>query len=155
MRAVRAALVLLFLGTLAAPEIRRYDAERNLRASEAAFDLVMKQYSQIRNPVEVLGRIADRAAEVARRIPGDSRGWVLAGSARLVAGDGERAIGFYREALARGERAEIHLNLGRAYSLQGDNASAHAAFLRAAWLSPALMRAVPDSFAEPVAEAEP
>lgn len=152
MRLARGMLVIaaaIVAGALLFPELRRYGAERQLRSAEAALDFVMARSTEVQNRVEVLGRVSERAWEAARRFPADSRGLVLAGSAQLVAGDAQRAAGFYRDALARGERAEIHLNLGRALALLGDNDAARAGFLRAVWISPVLLRAVPEEFREP------
>lgn len=152
MKIARAAALTLAFAALLLPEVRRYGAERRLRSAEAALDFVVTRAHQVQNPVEVLGRVSDRASEAARHLPGDSRGLVLAGSAQLVAGNAERAAGFYRAALARGERAEIHLNVGRALALLGRNDAAHAGFLRAVWISPVLLRAVPEKFREAVRE---
>lgn len=138
------------LAFLAWPEIPRYSAERQLGAANAAFELVLGRPNEIQNAVEVLPRVSERAAAAAASIPGDSRGWVLAGSCQLVAGRPDRALDFYRRALATGERAEIHLNLGRAEALLGELDSAEAAFVRSIWVSPALLRAVPPAFVDRV-----
>lgn len=128
----------------------RYRAERQLASANAAFELLLDRPDEIRNAVEVLPRVSERAAAAAPSIPGDSRGWVLAGSCQLVAGNTDHALEFYRRALATGERAEIHLNLGRAEALLAQLDSAQAAFVRSVWISPALLRAVPPGFAAPV-----
>ena len=86
-------------------------------------------------------------------LPGDPRPPILEGSAWLVRGDAERALGVYRSALALGERAELDLNLGRAYERLGREDDARAAFVRAAWISPNLLRAMlPDTAAIAYAE---
>jgi hypothetical protein len=54
----------------------------------------------------------------------------------------------YLRGNALGERAEIDLNLGRAYEALGDGSRSHAAFLRAVWISPALLSSLlPDTAA--------
>jgi cytochrome c-type biogenesis protein CcmH/NrfG len=140
----------LLSALLLAPEVRRYGAEQQLGSADAAFELLLERSSEVRNAGDVLSRVSERAAIAARRLPGDSRGWVLAGSCELVAGHPDRALGFYRQALATGERAEIHLNLGRAEALVNRREAAVAAFVRAVWISPALLRAVPPGFVDPV-----
>ena len=72
-------------------------------------------------------------------LPGDPRPPMIAGSACLVTGQPERALESYREAFATGERAEIDLNLGRAYGLARRPESAQAALLRAGWISPEVL----------------
>lgn len=149
-KAALAAAASVVLAVLVRPEIVRYRAERQLASANAAFELLLERPNEIRNAVEVLPRVSERAAAAAPSIPGDSRGWVLAGSCQLVAGNTDRALEFYRRALATGERAEIHLNLGRAEALLARLDSAQAAFVRSVWISPALLRAVPPGFAAPV-----
>lgn len=149
-KAVLAIAVAGALAVLAWPEVRRYRAERDLGSANAAFELLLERPNEIQNAVEVLPRVSERAADAAPSIPGDSRGWVLAGSCQLVAGRPDRALDFYRLALATGERAEIHLNLGRAEALLGRVEEAQAAFVRSVWISPPLLRAVPPGFADRV-----
>jgi len=146
MRILRGAAVLVALATLAAPEVLRYAAERRLARANAAFDYVLSRPAEVENAIGVLEAVTDAAVTTAPVLVGDSRAWVLAGSSQLVARNAERALGCYREALAVGERAEIHLNLGRAAALAGQRGTADAAFLRALWISPALVRAVPPEF---------
>jgi tetratricopeptide (TPR) repeat protein len=145
-----AAAAAIALAVLVWPEIGRYRAERQLGSANAAFELLLDRPNEIQNAVEVLPQVSERAAAAAPSLPGDSRGWVLAGSCQLVAGKTDRALEFYRRALATGERAEIHLNLGRAEALLGRVEEAQAAFVRSVWISPALLRAVPPGFAGPV-----
>jgi tetratricopeptide (TPR) repeat protein len=151
-KAALAAAGAVALAVLVWPEIPRYRAERQLGAANAAFELLLERPNEIQNAAEVLPRVSERAAEAAPAIPGDSRGWVLAGSCQLVAGRTDRALELYRRALATGERAEIHLNLGRAQALLGELDQARAAFVRSVWISPALLRAVPPGFVAPVTE---
>lgn len=148
--AVIATLSALALAAMALPELRRYAAERRLGSANAAFEFLLQHPSEVENAREVLPRISERAAEAAGDLPGDSRGWVLAGSCQLVAGNPDRALPFYGRALATGERAEIHLNLGRAEAVLGRTDAAQTAFVRSVWISPALLRAVPPGFADPV-----
>lgn len=148
MKAVRAVALGIALAALASPEILRYAAERRLARANAAFDQVLTRPAEVPSVIGMLEAITEAAVSVAPVLPGDSRAWVLAGSSQLVARNAERALGCYREALASGERAEIHLNYGRAAALSGRASAADAAFVRAMWISPALLRAVPPGFAE-------
>jgi Flp pilus assembly protein TadD len=71
--------------------------------------------------------------------------------ARVFAGRPAEALALYRLALnLGGERAEIDLNLGRAYDLLGNQSAASAAILRAAWVSPAIISSLPNEVQEPV-----
>jgi len=148
MKVLRAAVLGIALAALASPEILRYAAERRLARANAAFDYVLTRPAEVENAIGVLEAVTEAAVTTAPVLPGDSRAWILAGSSQLVARNAERALGCYREALASGERAEIHLNFGRAEALSGQRSVAETAFLRAVWISPALLRAVPPGFAE-------
>jgi tetratricopeptide (TPR) repeat protein len=147
MRAVRAVGVGLLLAFLFWPEIPRYRAERQLGAASAAFEYVLDRPTEIQGAAAILDRITDAAVAAASNLTGDSRAWVLAGSCQLVNRNADRALDLYREALAVEERAEIHLNVGRAHALAEKRYAAEASFLRAVWISPALLRAVPKEFA--------
>lgn len=149
-RAIAAGVTALAFAAMLVPEVRRYSAERNLGAANAEFERLLARPDELQNSPDELPRVGEQAAAAARWLPGDSRAWVLAGSCQLVAGRADRALDFYRRALETGERAEIHLNLGRAEALLRRPGVALAAFLRSVWISPALLRAVPPAFVDPV-----
>jgi tetratricopeptide (TPR) repeat protein len=153
MRAARAVALGLLLAFLFWPEIPRYRAERQLGAASAAFEYVLDRPTEVKGAAEIIDRITDAAVAAASDLPGDSRAWALAGSCQLVNRNADRALDLYREALAIEERAEIHLNVGRAHALAEKRYAAEASFLRAVWISPALLSAVPKEFA-PGIEAE-
>jgi len=153
MRTVRAILVCGLLAAAAWPELPRYSAERRLRAATEALRFLLTGQVAVVDPGAAFGRVADVALSAATALPGDPRPWVLAGSAHLSAGGGARALELYREASARGERAEIDLNLGRAYTLLGTEASAKAAYIRGGWVSPALLDSLPPDTARQIRSA--
>ena len=147
MRVLRAVAVAAVLALLLRPEFLRYRAERRLGAANAAFEYILDRPTEVPDTPAILERVSAAAVSTAPDLPGDSRAWVLAGSCQLVNRNAERALGFYREGLATGERAEIHLNVGRAHALLDEPDYADASFLRAVWISPVLLRAVPKDFA--------
>jgi tetratricopeptide (TPR) repeat protein len=142
MRALRAALVAVVLAAALRPEFPRYHAERELRTATEALRFVIMHPQEIADPPGALERIAAIAQSCGLALPGDPRPPILEGSAWFVRGDFERAAEIYRSALAFGERAETDLNLGRALERLGRENEAHAAFLRAAWVSPLLLEAM-------------
>ncbi len=135
-------VVALLLGA-AAPELGRYAAERRLAAATARIESVAAGGRVVPAAAPMLEPFAAAASATADVMPADYRGLIAAGTARLVAGDAAAAGAHYRAALARGERAEIDLNLARAYALAGDQSKAEAALLRAAWVSPTLIATLP------------
>ncbi|MEO8431998.1 MAG: hypothetical protein ABI592_10850 [Acidobacteriota bacterium] len=139
MRIARAAGLAVLLALLVWPERGRIHAERELSAATDALRYVLTHPGDLPDAPGALDRIAQVAAATETALPGDPRPVILEGSARLVAGDGERALAAYRRALALGERAETDLNLARACERLGREPAARAAYLRAAWVSPALL----------------
>jgi cytochrome c-type biogenesis protein CcmH/NrfG len=146
-------LLLVVLATALVPELRRYRAERRLRAVTGAFQAVLAAPAAVREPGRVLAALDAAATDVAADLPGDSRPRILAGSTRLVAGDFGGALAHYAAALALGERAEIVLNVGRTWRGRGEGARAQTAFVRAVWVSPPLLDALPDDVRPAVRDA--
>jgi tetratricopeptide (TPR) repeat protein len=134
------------------PELNRYRGEHRLYRTTALFESMLKgQAAENRGAVFELA--AASATDAAENLPGDSRPLIVAGSLRLFAHQPAEALALYRKALAVGERAEIDLNLGRAYEMLGNHPSASAAILRAAWVSPAIISALPDNLQAPLQSA--
>jgi O-antigen ligase len=152
-RAAGGGLLAVILAAAVAPEFSGYRSERWIRVGTEALRQVVTHPGDIADPHGALSRIEQIAVSAASALPGDSRPWILAGSTRLVAGEADKALGFYRHALSLGERAEIDINMGRAYEALGETAKSRAATLRALWISPALIRALlPDVAQEMVPE---
>jgi hypothetical protein len=145
---------LLFLGLAVAamtPEIRRYAAERRLAVATEAFRVLLQSPESADDPMAALDRVATLAETASRPLPGDPRPWILSGSAHLTAGRPERALESYGTAVDRaGERAEVDLNIGRAETLLGRAERVKVAFLRAGWISPALLGALPPQTSQPL-----
>jgi tetratricopeptide (TPR) repeat protein len=148
-RLLRAALVLGILGALAAPEFPRYAAERRVGFATAAFRALVGR-SEDPETARNIAEIGEVALSATDRLPGDPRPWMVAGSSCLVTNRPQRALEYYREAFATGERAEIDLNLGRAYALLKRPDAAGAAFLRAGWISPEILGSLPESMRAPL-----
>jgi O-antigen ligase len=138
-----AVAVAMLLVAAIVPELSRYAAERRLAEVTATLQGIVasgRVVPQARPQLETLAAIASATAAAD---PSDTRGLVAAGTAMLVAGDTTAAEEWYRAALARGERAEIDLNLARALALAGRQQHAEAALRRAVWVSPALIGTLP------------
>jgi hypothetical protein len=145
-------VVLLGLALLALPELPRYLAEHRTYRIRARVEQLSAPRSPPPSPtlVEELG---ESAVAASRWIPGDTRTLTASAAAALFARDGELALHRYSVALARGERAEVDLNLGRAYALLDRRPEALAAFVRSVWLTPALAGELPEA-AKPLVDAE-
>ncbi len=148
-RVLATAAALAALAALVAPEFRRYAAERRVGFATAAFRSLLGRTGDAETASNIL-RVGQLALTAVPGLPGDPRPWIIAGSACVVTRQPERALENYREAFATGERAEIDLNLGRAYALASRNEDADAALLRAGWVSPEILASLPAPAREPV-----
>jgi tetratricopeptide (TPR) repeat protein len=142
LRVLRGLALAGVLALAAAPEFRRYKAERLLRLGTEALRTLVRSPGEVADPKGALSRIEQLALAAAPALPGDSRPWLLAGSTRLVGGEPDQALAHYRRGLALGERAEIDINMGRAYEGLGDTEASRRAFLRAVWISPPLLNSL-------------
>jgi tetratricopeptide (TPR) repeat protein len=142
MRILRGLLLAGALAWALAPEVPRYRAERVLQAASNALRYLVTHPAEVADPRGALERIEQAALSAAAGLPADSRPWIIAGSSRLVASNADGALELYRTALGLGERAEIDLNMGRAWETRGDPQKAMAAYLRAVWIAPALFPAL-------------
>jgi hypothetical protein len=153
-RGIGAAIIGLALLAALVPEFYHYRAERRLYRASALFrSFIAEGNAAAREPatLDAVAALATQAAvNLADDFAGDSRPLILAGSARLLQRRPGDALAFYRRALDLGERAEIDLNLGRAYELAGNQVAASAAVLRAVWISPALVAALPQQVQTPL-----
>ncbi len=140
---------LAVLAALVWPEFRRYAAERRVGFATAAFRELLERAGDPGASANILG-VGRLALSAVPGLPGDPRPWIVAGSAFLVTRQPERALENYRQALATGERAEIDLNLGRAYALARRRESADAALLRAGWVSPEILASIPAESRDPL-----
>ena len=148
---MRRFLALALVGALVVlvwPEVPRYAAERRVGWATNAFRTLLDRAGdpETARNIEGIGAVALAATG---NLPGDPRPWVLVGSTFLVTGRPERALEFYREGFSTGERAEIDLNLGRAYGMLRRGESERAAYVRAGWISPEILGALPAAAREP------
>jgi len=150
MKSIGAALISLALVAAVVPEFSSYRAEHRLYAASALFRSIIAEGNAAAGQTAMLDVVAESAMQAAEVLPNDARPLILAGSARLVERRPAEALALYRRALGIGERAEIDLNLGRAYALAGNQQAASVAVLRAVWVSPALISALPEQVQAPL-----
>jgi hypothetical protein len=150
-RALRTVAALALVAIVGIVELRRYGAERDLARATSA----VQGYVATRGiaPPHVLDEARARALASAGALPNDPRPLLAAAGVDLVAKRPQDALVLYRAALALGERAETDLNAGRAFAMLDQRGDAFAAFVRAAWLSPALVPAMPTA-AQPLVQQE-
>ena len=149
MRRLGSLALLLLLAVLLAPEFPRYAAERQIGMATAAFQSLLDKSDDPEAPARIRA-IGELALSTTGRLPGDPRPWMLGASSYLVTRDPERALGYYRSALATGERAEIDLNLGRASAFLSRQGNANAAYLRAGWVNPEILGGLAEGTRGPI-----
>jgi tetratricopeptide (TPR) repeat protein len=148
-KALRALAVTLLAAALV-PELQRYAAERALRQASAI--LHAGTAVPVAQRAAAFEEVGERLSRLAAQRPADHRPIFLAGSAHLLAGRPEPARQAYARALAREERAEIVLNLGRAYALLDQRPQALAAFVRCTWINPQMLHQLPAAARDLVAQ---
>src|SRR5262249_24775651 len=132
------------LAVIVAPEVARYRAERRVGYATNAFRILLDRAADPET-AQIVREVGALALSTTGDLPGDPRPWILVGSSFLVTGQPERALEFYREAFATGERSEIDLNLGRAYGMLRRADSESAAYVRAGWVSPEILASLPEA----------
>jgi cytochrome c-type biogenesis protein CcmH/NrfG len=143
-------LALAALALLVRPELTRYSAERRLGDATSAFRELLDRASDPETGRNLLV-VGEAALSTTGALPGDPRPWILGGSAYLVTSQARPALDTYRDAFATGERAEIDLNLGRAYAMLGRRDAAERAFVRAGWVSPEILDSLPQAMKDKAA----
>ena len=150
MRSLPAAVLILAMAAALLPEGPRYAAEHRLHRATATFQSLVAGPHAVPDLDRALAQIGSTALGAAPALPGDWRPINLAGSAFLLAHRPDRALDTYGKALELGERPELDLNLGRAYASLGRRERAVSAFLRAGWVSPAVLEGLPKEVREPL-----
>lgn len=138
----RLAWIALLLA-LFAPEVARYRAERSLADANLRLQRALTGADRGAVALQSVGEAATLAASAANAMPGDPRAPLLQGIALILAGRGRDALVVLDAAVEAGERPELTINQGRARTLLGDPAGAHAAYLRTAWASPLAVESLP------------
>ncbi|MEO6324114.1 MAG: hypothetical protein ABIT01_11845 [Thermoanaerobaculia bacterium] len=144
MTAIRRCLLVLALLLLGLAELRRHAAERSLYRAVGLAQLLSSHATGF-SPGVVVDRVDALTKDAARGLPGDPRPAMARGEAHLAAGHAAEAQQAYLEALVLVERTDALVGLGRAELLAGRAAPARAAFMRAAWISPSVLPAIPDA----------
>lgn len=133
------------------PEFARWQAERSLAQAGARIEAVLAGTPHDAEMVARLQRDLGSLARAGEALPGDARVPLQRGIALLLLGDAPASRAEFEAAIARGERPELVLNLGRARSALGDEAGARRAFLRSAWAAPASTATLPRALREQLA----
>lgn len=143
--AVRLAGILL-LAAAFLPDLSRHAAERTLYRASALLSSAFTGNVPGADPRRLAVAAADLAARASHALPFDPRPPLVEGIARLALGDAASAEACSRESIARAEKPEALVNLGRALLVSQRPDAARAVFLRAAWLHPLSVSSLPAAF---------
>jgi predicted Zn-dependent protease len=130
--------------------LARYPGEWRLSAASATIDAALRGRLDRSQVVE---RVADAFAKVDAatwQLPHDPRRELVASTALMMLARHQEALTRLSAWVERAERPELVVALGRAYAGAGDEASARAAFLRAAWVAPASIATLPKALREDI-----
>jgi hypothetical protein len=140
----------LALVLLAWPEIDAYRGELLLARTRTRLADVLNGATRGDAAIREVQTALDDAQQAEEYLPGDQRPVLSASVALLLLHRGAEAVVVLQPAIAEGERPELILNLGRARGILGDEKAAQAAFLHAAWASPAAVATLPAAIREPL-----
>lgn len=152
MRTVACLLAALAIAGLVLPELPRYRAEWRLMHANRQLADVLRGDLRGEAALQSAASAERLASAAAASLPGDPRPVLSAAIALILRGEGRAAVALLEPAVARGERPELTLNLGRARGISGDEAGAQAAFLRTAWAGPAAIATLPAALRGPLLE---
>jgi hypothetical protein len=135
-------LALVLLAAALWPELPRYAAERQLHQANRQLESALRKVQQSPHQAGADAQIREQAADAlqlatqaAFALPDDPRCILAQALGLILSGQGKEAATLLEAAIARSERPEFTINLGRARTTQGDTAGAQAAYLRTAWAS--------------------
>jgi O-antigen ligase len=134
--AVAAAALLLFVGAAL-----RFTAARSLGRAETALSVASSAGGGERRAI--LDAALEEAARSVSLRPRHAPSLLALGSARAAGGELDLAVEAMEQSLSIEERAETLLNLGRLALARRDPDAAHPLFVRAVWILPRLLAAIP------------
>lgn len=143
-------LLSLALLLLCWPELRRYQAERELAQAQKALEEVLGNRLPEDQAVLAVTRAATLALAARDVLPGDLRPPHSAAIALLMLRRLPEASAVLESAIAHGDRPELSVNLGRVRASQGDMAGAERAWLHSAWAQPRALDTLPAAQREPI-----
>ncbi len=153
-RALRLTAVLLLMAAFL-PDLRHHAAERALYQATALLSSALSGNVPGADPRRLAAAASDLTSRVARMLPFDPRPPLVQGVARLALGDASGAQTCLRDSIARAEKPEALLHLGRAMLAGNRHEEAREVFRRAAWLHRIALLSLPVAYREgALAEAE-
>jgi hypothetical protein len=148
----RGAAVVILLVAALVPELRRYRAERTIYNVIGVLQILAQNPRSVPDVRAALRWARDAAAAAAADAPFDQRPLFLQASAHLMGREVPEAVALYRRAIAIEERAETDLDLGKALTFLKRADEGRAAGLRAGWVHPWVLDALPRDLAAPLRE---
>ncbi len=133
---------------LVLPEPGRYRAEWQLAEASVRLERVLRGVDRGAAAAASVEHVRGIAHAAARALPHDMRPVLFESIAAILQQRSEQAATLLAAAIARGERPELTLNLGRARTALRDAAGADRAYLRTAWASRAAIATLPKAMRE-------
>jgi hypothetical protein len=129
-------------------EFGRYRAEWQLAEASVRLERVLRGVDRDAAASAAVERASNAAQAAAQGLPHDMRPVLFGAIAAILQQRSEQAATMLEAAIARGERPELTLNLGRARTALRDDAAADRAYLRTAWASRAAIATLPKAMRE-------
>jgi hypothetical protein len=150
MKLVVRIVVVIVAALLLWPEVPRYRAERLLADANARLERVLRGAEPAATAVASVQAADDAARRAAEGLPPEPRPALARSIALIMTRQLDAAVAVLNDAIARGERPELTINLGRARAALGDEAGARRAYLRTAWAAPSAVGTLPQSMRQSV-----
>ncbi len=131
------------LVSLGALLLTRYSAEWQLARAEQLVDQALRGRVAPSAIAPAMTEAVALLEHSARALQQDARRLLAQATALTILGRGREAIELIAPEIARAERPELLVALGRAHASTGNDTAARAAFLRAAWIAPASLSTLP------------
>ena len=125
------------------PELGRQRGEWQLAQAHDAIARVLSGRDSGATALARLQLAEAQSSNAGAALDGDVRALLIEALATMAMQRSDDAIALLRDAVAKAERPELVVNLGRAYFQRGDAAAADQAYLRAAWSSDAALATLP------------
>ena len=143
MKLLRVGALAISLLVLVIPELVRHASERSLYRAVGLSQIISSGGAGSSRGL-LLERVDTLVQDASRGLPGDPRPLMTRGIAELAANHIPEAREAFSGSLRLSERADALLGLGFCEAAAGRAGPAREAFLRAGWISPALIPRIPE-----------
>lgn len=150
MKIVVRVLAVVVAAWLVWPELPRYRAEHLLADANARLERVLRGAEPAATAMASVQAAEGAARRAAQLLPSEPRPALARSIALIMTRRLDEAVAVLNDAIARGERPELTINLGRARAALGDEDGARRAYVSTAWAAPSAVGTLPQAMRQSV-----